>query len=426
MIQFPELAMLAVIAAAWRQVRGLFDRVRGLFVQQTTLQGGVARAVSDYLFAEAYVVRAGDALVESASLWVRPLDRMREVAIEAAPAKPVVAFWRRRPVVFRRSTNSNGPGTDMTPSHDHILFVLHVRGTMDISEMIRAALDWSSDRETKGQRYRVRHIGGKSRSEKSGRTEMDSAPSHVGIDVRPGMRFLHWKEEEIGSPQSAEPFTAYALGSCAAAARDDFRRWCGLKSWYLDRGIPWRRGHLLYGPPGTGKTALVRALAQEADMPVFSYDLSSLANDEFRYEWRQMQESAPCIALIEDIDGVFNGRTNVLSHSNTTKESITFDCLLNALGGIETADGVFVVVTTNRPETLDDALGRPTDDGSTTRPGRLDRAFCLPLPDQEQCRSILLRITGEASPDDLAATKDMTAAQVTEWAVSKALAAQWK
>ena len=31
--------------------------------------------------------------------------------------------------------------------------------------------------------------------------------------------------------------------------------------WYIDRGIPYRRGYLLYGPPGSGKTSAIMALA---------------------------------------------------------------------------------------------------------------------------------------------------------------------
>lgn len=31
--------------------------------------------------------------------------------------------------------------------------------------------------------------------------------------------------------------------------------------WYMDRGIPYRRGYLLYGPPGCGKSSYITALA---------------------------------------------------------------------------------------------------------------------------------------------------------------------
>lgn len=126
-----------------------------------------------------------------------------------------------------------------------------------------------------------------------------------------------------------------------------------------------------------------------------------------------------------DIDGVFHGRENVLAKVNTMRDSLTFDCLLNAIGGIETADGTFIVVTTNRPDLLDDALGRPDEVTGTTRPGRLDRAFRLPFPNEEQRSSILRRILGRCGDDDIAITEGMSAAQVTEWAVSMALQGVW-
>ncbi len=422
----PDLALFALVAAFWRQFVGIIDRFRGLFVSRTTLRNGVSQAVSDYLLSQCRVIRWGDLLIESSSAWVRPKNRMQEVAYESPPGKPMVAIWNGRPVIFRRPLEGNGH-SDSMPSHDHSLILIHFRGTLDIFEITRAALEWQSLRGTTGQRYRVKHIGGANHGR--GGADTDARPSGViesgRGELRPGLKFLHWTEEEVGPPKPKAPFDSYALGEVAAKARDDFRRWCGLKDWYLERGIPWRRGHLLYGPPGTGKTALVRALAQEADMPVFSFDLSSLDNDEFRHHWREMQESAPCIALIEDIDGVFHGRENVLSKSNSRRECLTFDCLLNAIGGIETADGVFVVVTTNRPEHLDDALGQPTPDGGTTRPGRLDRSFCLPSPNVEQRISIVRRICGRVDEEGLAVTREMSAAEVTEWAVSKALEELW-
>ena len=35
---------------------------------------------------------------------------------------------------------------------------------------------------------------------------------------------------------------------------DDVREFMNSENWYLDAGIPYRRGYLLYGPPGTGKS----------------------------------------------------------------------------------------------------------------------------------------------------------------------------
>lgn len=416
MTDLTSFAYLATIAALWSQIRGILDRVRGIFIQKTVLSGNVATTVTDFLFSKAQIYKIGDAMIRSESAWVRPRQRVMEVAYEAAPTKPVLALWQGRPVVFLAPQSVNS--TPGHPDRSDCVSLLTLRGTINITHLTQAALEWQSARETTGSRYRVRHIGGKGTPQRDN-NGATAAPLHANRpeSMRPGTRYLHWNEQDIGSPKPPNPFDSYALSPEAADARNDFRRWCQLKQWYLDRGIPWRRGHLYYGPPGTGKTALVRALAQEADMPVFAYDLSTLSNDEFRYAWMDMQESAPCIALIEDIDGVFHGRDNVLAALDGMRSSLTFDCLLNALGGIQTADGIFVVITTNKPDTLDNALGRP---------GRIDRSFCLPAPGEEARLSIIRRIVGECTVIDLGETGQMTAAQVTEWAISKALAETWK
>lgn len=425
MTDLTSFAFFATIAALWSQIRGVIDRVRGLFIQQTVLIGGVASAVTDYLFSNSTIYKIGDAMIRSESAWVRPRERVMEVAYEAPPTKPVLSLWKRRPVIFLSPQSPNG--TPGQPDRADCVTLLTLRGTINIAALTRAALEWQSNRETTGHRYRVRHIGGKGAPDSRGSNSLSPPTQAVRPEsMRPGTRYLHWQDQDIGSPKPPNPFDSYALSPEASEARKDFRRWCQLKQWYLDRGIPWRRGHLYYGPPGTGKTALVRALAQEADMPVYAYDLSTLSNDEFRYTWMEMQESAPCIALIEDIDGVFHGRENVLANLEGMRASLTFDCLLNALGGIQTADGIFVVITTNKPETLDDALGRPDDNGTMSRPGRLDRSFCLPAPGDAARASIIKRICNTVTKHDLVCTAEMTAAQVTEWAISKALKDTWK
>lgn len=421
-------AGFAGITALWSQIRSILDRLRGLFIQRTTLNGHVAYTVTDFLYAKTRVWRWGDAFIRSESTWVRPRQRVMEVAYETASVAPVVSLWRRWPFLFCSPSHPQG-ATSVPDSTDRVvLFTL--RGTVNVSALIEEAIDWQSMKETTGRRYRVRHIGGKREAQVPQNAYGQPANTLVAPQserMRPGTRYLHWDEHDIGAPRPDDPFKSYALCPETAACREDFQRWRQLKSWYLERGIPWRRGHLLYGTPGTGKTALVRAIAQEADFPVYAFDLNALGNEEFRHAWNDMQESAPCIALIEDIDGVFHGRENVLAQQEGMRSSLTFDCLLNAIGGIETADGVFLVITTNKPDLLDEALGKPTGTGTgtSTRPGRLDRTFLVPPLDDQGRASILRRICGTCSDDDVRATAGMSAAQTTEHAITKALNAMW-
>jgi SpoVK/Ycf46/Vps4 family AAA+-type ATPase len=132
-----------------------------------------------------------------------------------------------------------------------------------------------------------------------------------------------------------------------------------------------------------------------------------------------MQMNVPCIALIEDIDNVFHGRENVVRRpglfpmmlGDDKKDGgddkgrgmmapLTFDCLLNVLDGVERADGIFTIVTTNDLSKIDPALGQPRKlpDGTTefisTRPGRIDKAVELTYMEAGDKKRMARRILG--------------------------------
>lgn len=152
---------------------------------------------------------------------------------------------------------------------------------------------------------------------------------------------------------------------------------------------------MLYGSPGTGKTSLVRALAEHLDIPVVVFNLATFTNQEFQNKWSDLRGYVPCIALIEDIDNVFEGRKSLVNGAGYSKP-VSFDTLLNTLDGIENSDGVFTILTTNRIECLDEALGRPTGtEGSSTRPGRIDRVIKLDILDEVCRRKIATRILSD-------------------------------
>jgi len=170
----------------------------------------------------------------------------------------------------------------------------------------------------------------------------------------------------------------YALTDELKASFKEAKFWLESKNWYIERGIPWRRAWMLTGIPGTGKTAFVRWMAKELDLPVISFDLSTYSNGDFVESWKNLSNRTPCIALIEDIDAVYNGRKNITD--TDLEKGVTFDCFLNCQDGIQRNDGVFVIITTNRIEKLDSAIGIPLKDKSSSRPGRIDKILeILPL-----------------------------------------------
>ena len=156
---------------------------------------------------------------------------------------------------------------------------------------------------------------------------------------------------------------------------EEARCWAASRAWYQQREIPWRRGWLLYGPPGTGKSAFTRAIGQDLNLPIYHFDLGSMDNREFMAAWNDALTNTPAIVLIEDIDGVFNGRKNVAVEEG----GLDFSTLLNAISGVQKSDGIFTIVTTNKIETVDEALGVIAPDGMSSRPGRLDRVILMPV-----------------------------------------------
>jgi ATP-dependent 26S proteasome regulatory subunit len=139
-----------------------------------------------------------------------------------------------------------------------------------------------------------------------------------------------------------------------------------------------KRGLLLYGPPGTGKTHTVRHLLTRTA----GTTAILLTGPAIRYialaaeVARAMQ---PAIVVLEDVDLVANDRSLMPGNS------VLF-AILDALDGLDGDADVTFVLTTNRVEVLERALA--------DRPGRIDHAAEIPLPDGEARRRLLSLYAG--------------------------------
>jgi len=144
-----------------------------------------------------------------------------------------------------------------------------------------------------------------------------------------------------------------------------------------------RKGILLYGPPGTGKTHTIRYLAthlpRHTTLIITAEQIGLLG--AYMNLARLLQ---PSMVVIEDVDLIARNRGDM----GPCEESM-LNKLLNEMDGLKEDADILFVLTTNRPEDLEGALAG--------RPGRIDQAIEVPLPD-ETGRGKLVRLYGKGLP----------------------------
>ena len=393
-------ALTGFLSVSWGYIKSLWNQLAGRVIVTTDLRGRLAEAVGMYFWKNFNASRFGLRTYVGQFLYVRPAKRVQMITLESIGLTSRLYWKGWRPIWIARTTSEKNTVSIGGTYYNGGIRLTFLRGTFDIDKLLIDAttqfnhLQAATDNEEQ-TRYRVVHFFGTANKPVSIGSEdhaSGSSASPVCSDGDPldamQHRILQWHPNELGTNRinHGNALAQQALNTAARVLVDEVRHWKHSEDWYKARGIPWRRGWLLYGPPGTGKTALTRAVAEDFDLPIFAFDLATLFNNELQGAWQKMLEHVPCIALFEDIDSVFDGRENKVGGH------LTYDCFLNCLDGIEQADGVLLVITTNRLEKLDPALGIPSAQVST-RPGRLDRVLELTAPDAagrlQLCQRIL-------------------------------------
>ncbi len=133
--------------------------------------------------------------------------------------------------------------------------------------------------------------------------------------------------------------------------------WQENRNWYRERNLAWRRGALLSGKCGTGKSKMVIKCAEKHGICVRRINISNMSNTEF-LEAYSSGSTGEAIVLIEDICAIFSQRSNTLAANSQNKQLVSFDTMINAIGGIKAASGIFTILTANEPEKLDSAMVR--------------------------------------------------------------------
>ncbi|KAG5719086.1 hypothetical protein E4T56_gene2122, partial [Termitomyces sp. T112] len=189
------------------------------------------------------------------------------------------------------------------------------------------------------------------------------------------------------------------------ALLEDARDFLRSKSWYAERGIPFRRGYLLYGVPASGKTSIIHCMAGELKLDVYIISLSRAGMDDATLS--ELVNALPerCIALMEDIDAAFthgvsrndmselddddekdqkklNQKQTPTTTSTPVPNRLSLSGLLNALDGVGAQEGRILFATTNRYSALDKAL---------CRPGRMDLHIEFKNASKYQARELFSR-----------------------------------
>jgi hypothetical protein len=144
----------------------------------------------------------------------------------------------------------------------------------------------------------------------------------------------------------------------------------------LASGQHLRRGVLLYGPPGTGKTHMVRYLLGRLQ-GVTVVLLSGGALGMIAEACSVARTLQPSVIVVEDVDLIAEERGR-----HPGQHPLLFQ-LLNEMDGLGSDIDVAFLLTTNRADLLEHALA--------ARPGRVDHAAELPVPDAA-ARLRLLRL----------------------------------
>lgn len=152
----------------------------------------------------------------------------------------------------------------------------------------------------------------------------------------------------------------------------------------LASGQHLKRGVLLHGPPGAGKTHTVRYLTSRlSDTTVVQVTGSAL-----RYISQACSIARalqPSMVIVEDVDLIADERGTAPG-----EHPLLFQ-LLNEMDGLADDADVLFMLTTNRADLLELALA--------SRPGRVDQAIRIDLPDRDARRKLIELYRGHLDLD---------------------------
>lgn len=162
---------------------------------------------------------------------------------------------------------------------------------------------------------------------------------------------------------------------------DEIKKFWERESIFREYNLSYKRGILLYGPPGSGKSCTIQLLMQDVvhrNGVVLLFQDPNLFIEGLRI-LRQVQPDTPVVTIMEDID-------SLLDMHNESE-------ILNILDGVNEADKVVFLATTNYPERLGARI--------VNRPSRFDKRFRIGYPNEESRQMYFEHLIGAENIKEL-------------------------
>lgn len=407
--------LMAAVVAGWSQVKSALAWLSSFVVTQANLDEMTSHVMRQEIRTQWRMLPSGQNYYVAKYIMFLGANHATRVPFKLPGSRTV---WFRGLQFFFVSDDGNK------------LHLSYIRGTVNLEALLIKVLkqdeDMLSTLNSRASRFHIVSQMGKDKSMQWDRSDAqltstrgDVAPADTSqprLSVSYDKSFMYDSALWMADAETPSPFRDLYYSDTVMHYVDQARAWLKDRDWYSERGIPHRRGWLLYGPGGTGKTRLAIATAQELGIPVHQFFLSTMSDQEFIKAWQNME--TPCMALMEDFDTVFEKRTPV---GNTI---LTFDTVLNMISGAQATNGVFLVVTTNRLDMIDEAMGVDLNgDGVSTRPGRIDTVIEVGNINQKGREALATRVLKDW-PDLVAKAlqyREATPAQFQEMCLQLAL-----
>lgn len=379
-----------VIFAFWGRIKGLILRADKFIFRTISFSSYRGNSGFIHFIINRYNLKRSvfsDDSYNLSRVYYKPHNNMSDIVFQdqipsAIEGKVVVFFWKRFIPIFIYTESSKSGNRDASAPlylsiktlfiaplvkwlEEYQAHILNIENrSFFIEDVVGDRTNYTSPKEV--PQYRNKSLESSDDpiyviDKKSGEITFNVKPAFINKEdlIRPDDR----AKKNYYIPESLKPFM------------EDFKFFLDSEKWYSDRNLTYKRGYLLYGPAGTGKTYVVRYLAEENKIPIFRFDLGTMSNGDFKNAWnRHSSGKGVKIVLIEDFSSIFNCRDNITNIDGTTP-GVSFDCFLNTVDGVQKESGVILIITTNHPELLDEALYKVSDGNLPSRPGRIDMAI---------------------------------------------------